>query len=159
LSACFNLFLPAKAANGKVPVLFYLAGLTCTEDNGYAGLTAKSDVIPHIFYHSALRKGVFSVLQPKRASRSFSPILHPVAQGSKARMIIGISAQVWHSRNANVLSEITISIGAGFYLNATNPKYARHYNMSTHIQLEIPQILETAALPIVSAGIPPSHLY
>jgi S-formylglutathione hydrolase len=38
--------------------------------------------------------------------------------------------------------------GAGFYLNATNPKYARHYNMSTHIQLEIPQILETAALPI-----------
>jgi S-formylglutathione hydrolase len=31
----FNLFLPANAAQGKVPVLVYLAGLTCTEDNGY----------------------------------------------------------------------------------------------------------------------------
>ena len=51
------------------------------------------------------------------------------------------------------------STGAGFYLNATNPKYSRHYNMSTHIQLEIPQILETAALPIVSAGHSLPHLY
>ena len=36
LDACFNLFLPENAASAKVPVLFYLAGLTCTEDNGCA---------------------------------------------------------------------------------------------------------------------------
>jgi S-formylglutathione hydrolase len=36
LDACFNLFLPADAARAKVPVLVYLAGLTCTEDNGCA---------------------------------------------------------------------------------------------------------------------------
>lgn len=36
LDTSFNIFLPANAAKGKVPVLFYLAGLTCTEDNGYA---------------------------------------------------------------------------------------------------------------------------
>lgn len=35
LETSFNVFLPANSANGKVPVLFYLAGLTCTEDNGY----------------------------------------------------------------------------------------------------------------------------
>ncbi|KAL5354800.1 hypothetical protein ACLOAV_000890 [Pseudogymnoascus australis] len=29
-----NLFLPAQAEKGKVPVIFYLAGLTCTGDNG-----------------------------------------------------------------------------------------------------------------------------
>lgn len=33
LDAQFNLFLPGNAAHGKVPVLFYLSGLTCTEDN------------------------------------------------------------------------------------------------------------------------------
>lgn len=39
--------------------------------------------------------------------------------------------------------------GAGFYLNATNPQYAKHYNMLTHITLELPQVLEAAGLPIV----------
>ena len=29
-----NLYLPPQASDGKVPVLFYLAGLTCTGDNG-----------------------------------------------------------------------------------------------------------------------------
>lgn len=29
-----NLFLPAQAEKEKVPVIFYLAGLTCTGDNG-----------------------------------------------------------------------------------------------------------------------------
>jgi len=43
--------------------------------------------------------------------------------------------------------------GAGFYLDATNPKYALHYNMRTHIQFEIPQVLETSGLPIVNSGI------
>jgi S-formylglutathione hydrolase len=32
--AQFNVFLPAAASKGKVPVLVYLAGLTCSEDNG-----------------------------------------------------------------------------------------------------------------------------
>ena len=33
----FNLFIPANASSThKVPVLIYLAGLTCTEDTGCA---------------------------------------------------------------------------------------------------------------------------
>jgi S-formylglutathione hydrolase len=35
LDALFNLFLPFNTTQGKVPVLIYLSGLTCTEDNGY----------------------------------------------------------------------------------------------------------------------------
>ena len=35
LDARFNLFVPANASKGKVPVLVYLSGLTCTEDNAY----------------------------------------------------------------------------------------------------------------------------
>lgn len=38
LDAHFNLFLPLIGQDAKVPVLVYLAGLTCTEDTGY-GLT------------------------------------------------------------------------------------------------------------------------
>lgn len=33
LDAKFNVFLPSSSAHGKVPVLMYLGGLTCTEDN------------------------------------------------------------------------------------------------------------------------------
>src|ERR1700755_2491091 len=29
----FSVFAPPQAAQGKVPVLFWLSGLTCTEDN------------------------------------------------------------------------------------------------------------------------------
>jgi S-formylglutathione hydrolase FrmB len=43
--------------------------------------------------------------------------------------------------------------GAGFYVDATNPKFARHYNMRTHIQFEIPQVLEVAGLPIVNRSL------
>jgi S-formylglutathione hydrolase FrmB len=35
LRANFNVFLPSSASSSnKVPVLYYLAGLTCTEDTG-----------------------------------------------------------------------------------------------------------------------------
>ncbi|KAJ6627107.1 carbohydrate esterase family 1 protein [Mycena sp. CBHHK59/15] len=34
LDANFNLFLPPQASSTNVPLLVYLAGLTCTEDNG-----------------------------------------------------------------------------------------------------------------------------
>jgi S-formylglutathione hydrolase len=33
-------------------------------------------------------------------------------------------------------------------LNATKPKYAKHYNMLTHVSLELPQVIEAAGLPI-----------
>ena len=32
LAMRFSVFVPPQAANGPVPVLFYLAGLTCTEE-------------------------------------------------------------------------------------------------------------------------------
>ena len=40
--------------------------------------------------------------------------------------------------------------GAGFYLDATNPKYSKHYNMYTHVTVELPQVIRDAALPVVS---------
>lgn len=38
LETQFNVFVPKEASSGtKVPTLYYLAGLTCTEDNGWVG--------------------------------------------------------------------------------------------------------------------------
>jgi len=34
LDARFNIFLPSNTSHSKVPLLVYLSGLTCTEDNG-----------------------------------------------------------------------------------------------------------------------------
>jgi S-formylglutathione hydrolase len=39
--------------------------------------------------------------------------------------------------------------GAGFYLDATKAKYAKHYNMATFITKELPRVIESAGLPIV----------
>jgi len=39
--------------------------------------------------------------------------------------------------------------GAGFYLDATNAAYAKHYNMATFITKELPLVIEAAGLPIV----------
>jgi len=68
--------------------------------------------------------------------------------------MIGILARVWSAKPVNVLTiHHFLFAGAGFYLDATKPKYALHYNMRTHIQLELPQVLEFSGLPIVNPGI------
>ncbi|KAF5375003.1 hypothetical protein D9758_000463 [Tetrapyrgos nigripes] len=113
LSANFNLFIPPGASpTNKVPLLTYLAGLTCTEDNG-------------------AQKGAF---------------LGPAASQGIAILFPDTSP-----RGAGIEGEDVdwdFGTGAGFYLNATNSKYAAYYNMYSHITLELPQIIETAGLPI-----------
>ncbi|KZT30763.1 carbohydrate esterase family 1 protein [Neolentinus lepideus HHB14362 ss-1] len=112
LDTQFNLFLPANASQGKVPVLFYLAGLTCTEDNG----TQKGG-----FLRDAADEGI-SIIFPDTSPRG-----------------AGIEGEN---------DDWDFGTGAGFYLNATNPKYAKHYNMATHITMELPQVIEAAGIPI-----------
>lgn len=108
----FNIFLPANAAQGKVPVLVYLAGLTCTEDNG-------------------AQKGSF--------------MRDAAAQG------IALLFPDTSPRNAGIEGEDVdwdFGSGAGFYLNATNPKWSKHYNMLNHVTQELPQVLQKAGLPL-----------
>lgn len=112
LDANFNLFLPPNASHAKVPVLVYLAGLTCTEDNG-------------------AQKGSFLGVASAQGIAILFPDTSP--------------------RGAGIEGEDTdwdFGTGAGFYLNATNPKYAKHYNMYSHITVELPQVIEAAGLPI-----------
>lgn len=112
LDAQFNLFLPPNALKGKVPLLVYLSGLTCTEDN-------------------AAQKGSFL----SDASSQGIAILFPDTSPRGA----GIEGED---------ADWDFGTGAGFYLNATNIKYSKHYNMATHVTLELPHVIEVAGLPI-----------
>jgi len=112
LNANFNLFLPGNAAQGKVPVLVYLSGLTCTEDNG----AQKGG-----FLGDAAKEGI-ALLFPDTSPRG-----------------AGIEGEE---------DDWDFGTGAGFYLNATNPKYAKHYNMLTHVTEELPKVIQEAGLPI-----------
>ncbi|KAJ3808768.1 carbohydrate esterase family 1 protein [Lentinula aff. lateritia] len=114
LPANFNLFVPTNASiPNKVPVLVYLAGLTCTEDNGSAQKGS--------FLGPASSQGI-AILFPDTSPRGAG------IEGEDANWDFGT--------------------GAGFYLNATNPKFSAHYNMYTHVAVELPEVIEAAGIPI-----------
>ncbi|KAF7306757.1 S-formylglutathione hydrolase [Mycena indigotica] len=117
LSANFNLFLPSQSATAKVPILFYLAGLTCTEDNGDVILLAQKGS----FFEPAAANGI-AILFPDTSPRG-----------------AGVAGED---------DDWDFGTGAGFYLNATTPNYASHYQMLTHVTLELPQVIEAAGLPV-----------
>ncbi|KAI0785079.1 carbohydrate esterase family 1 protein [Abortiporus biennis] len=112
LDANFNLFLPANVAKGPVPILFYLSGLTCTEDNG-------------------AQKGGFLGPAAKEGIAILFPDTSPRGAGIEGEDV-----------------DWDFGTGAGFYLDATNPKYSKHYNMLTHVTIELPKVIEEAGLPI-----------
>lgn len=58
-----NVYLPPQASKSKVPVLFYLSGLTCTGDN----CSEKG-----FFQHKASEKGI-AIVYPDTSPRELSP--------------------------------------------------------------------------------------
>ncbi|GFZ45560.1 S-formylglutathione hydrolase [Saitozyma sp. JCM 24511] len=106
----FNIFIPSSAsAESPVPVLWYLAGLTCSEDTG----PQKGG-----FLNPAGEQGV-AVVFPDTSPRGAG------VQGEEDDWQLGT--------------------GAGFYINATNPKWAK-YRMYDLITKELPEVLKEADL-------------
>ncbi|RUS26129.1 Alpha/Beta hydrolase protein [Jimgerdemannia flammicorona] len=97
-----NVFLPKAADHGKVPAIYCLAGLTCTEDN------------------FAQKAGAL-----REAAKHGLALIFPDTSPS-----------------------------AGFYLNATEPKWSKHYRMYSYIVDELPSILN-AELPITASALSP----
>lgn len=64
-----NLYLPAATEKGKVPVIFYLAGLTCTGDNGAE---------KGFFQKTASEKGI-AIVYPDTSPRAYLCIFHSCA--------------------------------------------------------------------------------
>ena len=106
----FSLFVPSQAEHGRVPVLFYLAGLTCTEET------------------FMIKAG---------------------AQRRAAELGIMLVAPDTSPRGAEVPGEDDswdFGTGAGFYLDATQEPWARHYRMESYVAGELFD-LATTELP------------
>ncbi|KAL1405980.1 hypothetical protein Q8F55_007663 [Vanrija albida] len=110
LTTAVNVYVPDGAAAAPAPVLFYLAGLTCTEDTGAqkAGL-----------FNSAAQHGVALVF-PDTSPRGAG------VDGEEADWQLGT--------------------GAGFYIDATEEKWSKSYNMYSLITDELPAVLGAAGL-------------
>ena len=102
----FAVYLPPQAEAGPVPVLYWLSGLTCTDEN----FTQKSG-----FARAAAAHGV-AVVCPDTSPRGVT------VEGADDAYDFGS--------------------GAGFYVDATEPKWAAHYRMYTYCTEELPALVQ-----------------
>lgn len=108
----FSVFLPPQAQSGKVPALYWLSGLTCTDEN---------------FSSKAGAQRVAAELGLALIMPDTSPRGDGVPDDANGAYDFGL--------------------GAGFYVNATEPPFAQHYQMYDYIVSELPALLE-AELPL-----------
>lgn len=109
----FSVYLPPQAEVNDVPALYWLSGLTCTDDNVRTKAGAQRYAAEH---------GIALVFPDT------SPRGDDVADES-ARYDLGK--------------------GAGFYVNATEDPWAKHYQMYDYVTKELPSLLEKN-LPLIS---------
>lgn len=103
----FAIFLPPQASTGaKVPVLYWLSGLTCTDENFM-----------------------------QKAS----------AQRLAAELGIAIVAPDTSPRGEDVADDdgYDLGKGAGFYVNATQAPWNRHYQMYDYVVNELTELIES----------------
>lgn len=98
----FAVFVPPQAADRKVPVVTFLSGLTCTEENFMVKSGAQ---------RVATELGIMLV----------SPDTSPRGEGVPD----------------DPDGEYDFGLGAGFYLNATEEPWSRHYNMYDYVTQEL----------------------
>lgn len=101
----FSVFVPPQAAARPVPVLYWLSGLTCTEENFMVKAGAQSLAAEH---------GIL-IVAPDTSPRN-----------------TGIE---------NEAKDWDVGTGAGFYVNATQPKWAKHYRMFDYVAHELPKLI------------------
>ncbi len=105
----FAVYLPPQAERSELPVLYWLSGLTCTEQNFITKAGAQRYAAEH---------GVILV------APDTSPRGDDVADAEG----------------------YDLGKGAGFYVNATEQPWARHFRMHDYVALELPALVQ-ARLP------------
>ncbi|MFH1806502.1 MAG: S-formylglutathione hydrolase [Pseudomonadota bacterium] len=104
----FAIFLPPQAGKGKkVPVMYWLSGLTCTDEN---------------FMQKAGAHRIAAELGIAIVAPDTSPRGDHVPDDENAAYDFGK--------------------GAGFYVNATQEPWSRHYRMYDYITLELPDLIK-----------------
>ncbi len=104
----FSVFVPSQATQGLVPVLYYLAGLTCTEET---------------FMIKAGAQRVAAELGLVLVAPDTSPRGDDVPDDPDGAYDFGI--------------------GAGFYLNATEAPWRRHYQMYDYVTQELAALIQS----------------
>lgn len=109
----FAIYLPPQAEQGvALPVLYWLSGLTCSDEN---------------FMQKAGAMRLAAELGLVLVAPDTSPRGADVADDPQAAWDFGL--------------------GAGFYLNATEEPWARHYRMHDYVVQELPALIE-ASFPV-----------
>ncbi|MBM1171510.1 S-formylglutathione hydrolase [Microvirga arabica] len=99
-------FVPPQAKDGKVPVVWFLSGLTCTEEN---------------FTVKAGAQRVASELGLMLIAPDTSPRGEGVPDDPEGAYDFGL--------------------GAGFYVDAVQEPWAKHYRMRSYIEQELPTLV------------------
>ncbi len=102
----FSVFLPPQAEAGKVPVVYWLSGLTCTDENFVTKAGAQ---------RYAAELGIALV----------APDTSPRGEGVPDDPDGGYD----------------LGLGAGFYVNATQEPWRRHYRMYDYVVDELPELI------------------
>lgn len=108
----FSVYLPPQAEAINVAVLYWLSGLTCTDDNARTKAGAQRYAAEH---------GI-AIVFPDTSPRGDNVADEP--------------------------ERYDLGHGAGFYVNATQQPWAKHYHMYDYIVRELPELLE-ANLPLI----------
>jgi S-formylglutathione hydrolase len=101
----FAVFVPPQAEDRKLPVLWYLSGLTCTHQN-------------------VMDKGEYRRLAAELGLIIVCPDTSPRGDD------VADEPDNWQ-----------FGKGAGFYVDATQEPYARHYKMYSYITKELPDLI------------------
>ena len=102
----FAVYVPPQAKQAPVPALYYLAGLTCTEETFMIKAGAQ---------RLAARYGLVLV----------------TCDTSPRGMRLPGDADSWD-----------FGVGAGFYVDAVQEPWAKHYRMGSYVNLELPAVIE-----------------
>ena len=109
----FSVYLPPLAQLQKVPVVYWLSGLTCSDDNVRTKAGAQ---------RYAAELGI-AIVMPDTSPRG-----EDVADDA---------------------DRYDLGKGAGFYVNATQPPWAKHYQMYDYVTRELPELIEKE-LPVIA---------
>ena len=103
----FSVYLPPQAELDKVPALYWLSGLTCTDDNARtkAGMQ-----------RYAAEQGI-ALIFPDTSPRGDDV--------------------------ADKIERYDLGQGAGFYVNATQSPWQKHYQMYDYVTQELPDLIES----------------
>jgi S-formylglutathione hydrolase len=102
----FSVYVPPHQDGAKLPVVWYLSGLTCT----HANVTEKGEY--------------------RRACAELGLILVAPDTSPRGEGVPGDPANAYD-----------FGLGAGFYVDATQAPFARHYRMWSYITQELPEVI------------------